>query len=126
MGIFDLSGSWEEASNNRFSTKVDGSGNFEFIALVNEDNSVPKIILTDLEYYLKKYERSKNIHYHLYEGTMFFGATSESGKFTCIYCEAAKMPLQTEMFGGIRVQHYRQVVGEGMSHDKKVGEIVYV
>lgn len=106
--------------------KRDDKGSFEFIARVNDDNTVPEDIANKLKPYLNGYTPNKNIHYHLYGGTMFFGATKECGAFVCIYCEAGKMPLRTVMINGIRMQDYRQVIGESDRQQKIAAQKVYI
>lgn len=110
----------------KFTAKVDEKGMFEFISMVNEDNSVPDYVIDELKPYLRRYKLNKNIHYHLYGGTLFFGATTEHGAFVCIYCEASKMPLQLILKDGIRMQDYRQIIGESDRQQKVAAKKVYI
>lgn len=111
---------------SKFTTRREEAEQFEFIAEVNDDNSVPEDILNELELHLKRYEPSKNIHYHLYDNTMFFGATKEHGIFLCIYCEASKMPLHLVEINGIRCQDYKQIIGESLNPEKHSAKKVYI
>ena len=120
----------EPKEKSRSTIRIGETGSFEFIARVNDDNSVPKEVINELEPYIKRYNPDKNIHYHLYDMTLFFSATKEHGTFICTYCEFRKMPLQLIMKDGIRMQDYRQIIGESTISDyereKHKAKIVYL
>ena len=109
-----------------FNIRKGDDGSVEFFARANDDNSVPEDIVNKLKPYLKKYKQDKNIHHHLYDRTLMFGATKESGTFVCVYCEAAKRPLHLVVIDGIRMQEYRQIIGESLNPEKHLAKKVYI